>query len=1086
MVFDYVRAHPGSFGLDESDLDGMRLQARYRTSDGVTHLRWAQMLGGVRSFDSGLIAHVADDGRLVAISGGAVPDLEVADTKPAITPGAALAAAREDVGGALVAPRADTTGGAERETSFAGGDRAELRIFPTADGARLAWWLLVTGDEGRLYATLRDADTNALLLRQNLTNDASIKAFPRAPGASPGGTHETFGIGGGANPTGDATWLDDTAGGTRLKGNNAHAYPDEVADDAPDSEIAATNPATLDWLQNQTAVPAGTPCPGPAPDIGASSCTWNSADLSSRSINRVQATTNLFFHTNRFHDHLLDPNIGFTEAAGNFERVNASGQGSGNDAVLAESNDGSGLDNANFATPPDGFAPRMQMFLRTQRDVNGSDDASVMYHEYTHGFSNRTVVNASGASTLSSVQPRGMGEGWSDWYALDYLVASGLYTDTAADGEVFLNQYSWGGTGTRSEGIDCPVGATAPTCQASGSGGYTYGDVASRLAAANPHGIGEIFAQTIWDLRKDVGSATARKLVSGGMRLSAPNPSLLDMRNAILLQAAILGGGLYDKVWTAYANRGMGFGATGSATATSAVDNFTLPPPLAPAQISAQFSDPFPAGDNDGILEAGETVKLTETIVNPSATALTNVSGALSGPAGITAPAVAWPSPFGTDQPAARDFAITLGPATCDQSPAIGLAITSTGGGTLNVPLTPRIGGPKANHQSADVPKAIPDGIAAGIDSVLNLPAGSGAISDIDVTIDRINHTWVSDLRLQLTHDPDGPGGVAAVSRILANGAGGDGNNFVGTVFDDEAATPILSGLAPFSGFFKPTQTLSGFDGRDRGGTWTLNVRDAATPDPGTLVGWGIDKGGSGCDVTIPEATTGAAAANSNAALLAGTVNPHRKATGFRFAYGTTTAYGAHTAAGDAGAVDSAVSVQGVVGGLAPSTTYHYRLESLRDGQPAILGADATFTTAATPPPGVTPKPPVKPVVKVVPKILFPKTTSYTLSRTGVLTFSFTGTPGLKGSAVFESLLSYASVAAKKKKAVKRKLKLGTRTFTVGRTGRVKVSLKLSKANLAKVKKLRRLRARSTVKLGGVTFRKTFTLNAPKVVRKRR
>ena len=53
---------------------------------------------------------------------------------------------------------------------------------------------------------------------------------------------------------------------------------------------------------------------------------------------------------------------GFDEASGNFQATNPTGQGNGNDAVLADAQDGSGVDNANFSTPPEGTAPRMQMF----------------------------------------------------------------------------------------------------------------------------------------------------------------------------------------------------------------------------------------------------------------------------------------------------------------------------------------------------------------------------------------------------------------------------------------------------------------------------------------------------------------------------------------------------------------------------------------------------------------------------------------------------------------------------------------------------------------------------------------------------
>ena len=76
---------------------------------------------------------------------------------------------------------------------------------------------------------------------------------------------------------------------------------------------------------------------------------------------RDAAVTNLFYWNNVIHDVLY--NYGFNEKSGNFQFNNFAQQhGKGGDPVRAEAQDGSGRNNANFATPPDGFAPRMQMF----------------------------------------------------------------------------------------------------------------------------------------------------------------------------------------------------------------------------------------------------------------------------------------------------------------------------------------------------------------------------------------------------------------------------------------------------------------------------------------------------------------------------------------------------------------------------------------------------------------------------------------------------------------------------------------------------------------------------------------------------
>ena len=92
----------------------------------------------------------------------------------------------------------------------------------------------------------------------------------------------------------------------------------------------------------------------------------------------------------------------------------------GGDRVLADAQDASGTNNANFATPPDGTSGRMQMYRFTGPtiDRDGSLDAEIVLHELTHGTSNRLVGNGAG---LNWDPAGGMGEGWSDFYALSLL-----------------------------------------------------------------------------------------------------------------------------------------------------------------------------------------------------------------------------------------------------------------------------------------------------------------------------------------------------------------------------------------------------------------------------------------------------------------------------------------------------------------------------------------------------------------------------------------------------------------------------------------------------------------------------------------
>jgi hypothetical protein len=84
------------------------------------------------------------------------------------------------------------------------------------------------------------------------------------------------------------------------------------------------------------------------------------------------AITNLFYMCNSLHD--IWYQYGFDEASGNFQATNYGGEGDGNDEVLADAQDGGGVNNANFATPPDGESGRMQMYVWTP----ANDDSTLV------------------------------------------------------------------------------------------------------------------------------------------------------------------------------------------------------------------------------------------------------------------------------------------------------------------------------------------------------------------------------------------------------------------------------------------------------------------------------------------------------------------------------------------------------------------------------------------------------------------------------------------------------------------------------------------------------------------------------------
>ena len=128
----------------------------------------------------------------------------------------------------------------------------------------------------------------------------------------------------------------------------------------------------------------------------------------------------------------------------------------------------------------------------------------------------------------------------------------------------------------------------------------------------------------------------------------------------------------------------------------------------------------------------------------------------------------------------------------------------------------------------------------------------------------------------------------------------------------------------------------------------TYHFRLVATSDAGTARG----SDHTFVPVASPTVTTKPASAiNDTTATLNGSVNPLGQSTNTYFDYGTTTSYGARSSVKSVGSGKNATNVAIGITGLAPGTTYHYRIVA-QNGTGTSTGADQTFTT--TGPPGIT------------------------------------------------------------------------------------------------------------------------------------
>ncbi len=580
VALDYVHEHLTSLGLDAGDLATLADRRAYTSTDGVTHVRWMQRYRGIPAFDNALGVDVDRGGRVIDVLGSPRHGLSVASTAPALDAASALAIVRAAVGDAGTAP-------------VSRANHAHLVLFGAGD-VRLAWELIDAAAPDAVYDTVVDATTGRILHSQNLVDrDGAVSIFGHYPGAPEppaGAGHQTTGS--------IASYLNPAA--TTLTGPNAHVFADVNGNDSVDAGEEVPPSSGTDWTYGFTDfTPTNTAGACQPADL----CSWDHALSGSWSTNRNADAVQLFSFINEYHDHLLAGPIGFNDASGAFDAPD--------DPLIARADTGADgpddlpddnhVNNSMMMTPPDGQSPEMTTELFTARPIGGSPgryrdvdaatDAAIVFHEYTHGLSNRLITYPGGSGALSEIQSSAMGEGWSDWYAMDELVDLGFDTDTATPGQIDFGEYVDGVPhASRNEPLDCPVGTLAAACPGHG---YTYGDIghidsACPACGNEPHFDGEVWSETLWDLRTALVAATdpttgshlAEQLITGAMRLSPPQPSMLDERNAILAEDGAALGGAYDHlIWTVFAARGMGwFASTVDANDGAPIENFAMPP----------------------------------------------------------------------------------------------------------------------------------------------------------------------------------------------------------------------------------------------------------------------------------------------------------------------------------------------------------------------------------------------------------------------------------------------------------------------------------------------------------------------------
>jgi hypothetical protein len=600
----FLNEHVTLFGHGAEVLAAARRTREFVTPhNGLRTVIWEQELGGIPVFEGLLVSHTTRRGELVSISSRFVPDVRKAadagmpgwlqvQASPPITAAEAIARAAASVGEEMNAAEAKpAAGGSDQRLHYEApvllGDTQVSQVWlPVGRSSlRLSWEVVLTSRKrGEMFQLVVDAETGEILVRHGLTeyySNATYRVYtsdspsPYSPGcATPCTTQpplvarDLVTLSALSSNDSPAGWMSD--GQNTTIGNNVDSHLDKNADNVPD--------------------------PGSQPTGNPFRVFDFSMDLAQQPVAYTNAVVvQLFYWCNWMHDKLYE--LGFTEAAGNFQTDNFGRGGLGNDAVQADAQDGSGFNNANFSTPSDGSPGRMQMYIFNYPTPNrdGDLDAEVILHEYTHGLSNRRVGGGVG---ISALQSGGMGEGWSDFYALSLLSQTNDDPNaTYANGGYVTYQLS-GLTQNYYFGIRRYPYSTDMTknpltfkdidpAQASAHAGVPRSPIIG-TTANEVHNMGEVWCVTLWEARAKliakygpaVGNQLMLQLVTDGMNLSPANPNFLQARDAILQADQVdTGGANGNQLWAAFAKRGMGFSATSpaSSTTTGLVEAYDLP-----------------------------------------------------------------------------------------------------------------------------------------------------------------------------------------------------------------------------------------------------------------------------------------------------------------------------------------------------------------------------------------------------------------------------------------------------------------------------------------------------------------------------
>jgi len=545
------------------------VQTREHVSGGVVHQTYKQTVGGLDVYGTSVKAAFGANGELRSVIETLVSTARV--LRPSqVGPADAVRVVLHKYYPGLDAnlPEVSTVENVvtyQRRAPFSEAPTATRVALPLRNGVLDAGYLVVTWDRDNVLRHTAVSGRGEIVGEQLRTNPDGYRIFPNHPGVTP-----QVLVNSPADPVASPIgWVtSDTT-----TGNNVDAYLDRDANGQADLN---GRPIASSQLFDFT---------------------WDSLLEPTTSNNQRVAVTNLFYLNNRLHDRLYG--YGFTESAGNFQTNNFGNGGAGGDHVKAEAQDGSGTNNANFATPPDGQSPTMQMYL-WNTSVPGRDgdlDSDIVYHEYGHGLTWRMIGDMSGVTGMAT------GEGMSDALAI-YFNGDDRVAEYSSNNPIGIRNYPY---------TNYP---------------RTYRYV---TGITGPHLDGEIFAAAMWRTRELwLGQGWSQDSllthIVDGMNYVPAKPAYEHMRDGFLQSIANAGGTQAQSctVWRAFAQYGVGVGALGREVCAlpgfcffQAFDSFVLPPECPDTPVNTAPLVIVTQPTSGGTVAAGTAVTFTGSASDP-------------------------------------------------------------------------------------------------------------------------------------------------------------------------------------------------------------------------------------------------------------------------------------------------------------------------------------------------------------------------------------------------------------------------------------------------------------------------------------